>query len=60
MSCTSEPWMEQVITVAGMAKLIDIPVLQCKETKVLVRSEYSLMDSGTESWIEDRLEKLDT
>jgi predicted dehydrogenase/threonine dehydrogenase-like Zn-dependent dehydrogenase len=43
-------WMKQVIAEAGKVKVIDVPIPQCKDTEVLVRSEYSLISTGTETW----------
>jgi len=42
--------MKQVIAEAGKVKVVDVPVPQCKDTEVLVRSEFSLISTGTETW----------
>ncbi|MDA4123961.1 MAG: bi-domain-containing oxidoreductase [Thaumarchaeota archaeon] len=42
--------MKQVIAEAGKIKVIEVPVPQCKDTEVLVRSEFSLISTGTETW----------
>jgi predicted dehydrogenase/threonine dehydrogenase-like Zn-dependent dehydrogenase len=42
--------MKQVIAEAGKVRVIDVPVPQCKDTEVLVRSEVSLISTGTETW----------
>jgi predicted dehydrogenase/threonine dehydrogenase-like Zn-dependent dehydrogenase len=42
--------MKQVIAEAGKVKVVEVPVPQCKETEVLVRSEYSVISTGTETW----------
>lgn len=42
--------MKQVIAEAGKIKVIEVPLPQCKETEVLVRSEFSLISTGTETW----------
>jgi predicted dehydrogenase/threonine dehydrogenase-like Zn-dependent dehydrogenase len=42
--------VKQVIAEAGRIRVIDVPVPQCKETEVLVRSEFSLISTGTETW----------
>jgi predicted dehydrogenase/threonine dehydrogenase-like Zn-dependent dehydrogenase len=42
--------MKQVIAEAGKVRVIDVPVPQCKDTEVLVRSEYSVISTGTETW----------
>jgi len=40
--------MEQEVAEAGKIKVIDTPVLHCKETEVLVGSKFSLIGTGTE------------
>jgi hypothetical protein len=42
--------MKQVIAEAGRARAVEVPVPQCKETEVLVRSECSVISTGTETW----------
>lgn len=42
--------MKQVIAEAGQVKVVEVPVPVCKDTEVLVRSEFSLISTGTESW----------
>ncbi|MDA4119814.1 MAG: zinc-binding dehydrogenase, partial [Thaumarchaeota archaeon] len=42
--------MRQVIAEAGKVKVVEVPIPQCKETEVLVRSEYSVISTGTETW----------
>jgi predicted dehydrogenase/threonine dehydrogenase-like Zn-dependent dehydrogenase len=42
--------MKQVIAEAGRVKVVDVPVPQCKDTEILVRSEFSLISTGTETW----------
>ena len=42
--------MKQVIAEAGAIMVVDVPVPQCKDTEVLVRSEFSLISTGTETW----------
>ncbi|HUH82437.1 MAG TPA: bi-domain-containing oxidoreductase [Nitrososphaerales archaeon] len=45
--------MKQVIAEAGRVKVVDVPVPECKDTEVLVRSEFSLISTGTETWALD-------
>ena len=45
--------MKQVIAEAGKVKVVDVPVPKCKDTEVLVRSEFSLISTGTETWTLD-------
>jgi predicted dehydrogenase/threonine dehydrogenase-like Zn-dependent dehydrogenase len=45
--------MKQVIAEAGKVKVVDVPVPQCKDAEVLVRAEYSLISTGTETWTLD-------
>ena len=45
--------MKQVIAEAGKVKVVDVPVPECKDTEVLVRSEFSLISTGTETWTLD-------
>ena len=45
--------MKQVIAEAGKVKVVDVPVPKCKETEVLVRAEFSLISTGTETWTLD-------
>jgi len=42
--------MKQVIAEAGRVKVVEVPIPQCKETEVLVRAEYSVISTGTETW----------
>jgi len=42
--------MKQVIAEAGKVRVIDVPAPHCKETEVLVRSAFSLISTGTETW----------
>jgi len=42
--------VKQVIAEAGRIRVIEVPAPQCKETEVLVRSEFSLISTGTETW----------
>jgi NADPH:quinone reductase-like Zn-dependent oxidoreductase len=42
-----------VIAEAGKVKVVDVPMPLCKETEVLVRSEFSLISTGTETWTLD-------
>ena len=42
--------MKQVIAEAGKVKVVEVPVPKCKDTEVLVRSEFSLISTGTETW----------
>jgi len=45
--------MKQVIAEAGKVKVVEVPVPKCKDTEVLVRSEFSLISTGTETWTLD-------
>jgi predicted dehydrogenase/threonine dehydrogenase-like Zn-dependent dehydrogenase len=45
--------MKQVIARAGKVEVVDVPVPQCKDSEVLVRAEYSLISTGTETWTLD-------
>ena len=45
--------MKQVIAEAGKVRVVDVPIPRCKETEVLVRSEFSLISTGTETWTLD-------
>ena len=45
--------MKQVIAEAGKVRVIDVPVPKCKDNEVLVRTEYSLISTGTETWTLD-------
>jgi predicted dehydrogenase/threonine dehydrogenase-like Zn-dependent dehydrogenase len=45
--------MKQVIAEAGKVKVVDVPAPKCKDTEVLVRSEFSLISTGTETWTLD-------
>ena len=42
--------MKQVIAEAGKVRVIDVPLPYCGDGEVLVRSEFSLISTGTESW----------
>ena len=42
-----------MIAEAGKVKVVDVPVPQYKDTEVLVRSEFSLISTGTETWTLD-------
>jgi predicted dehydrogenase len=45
--------MKQVIAESGKIKVVDVPMPFCKDTEVLVRTEFSLISTGTESWTLD-------
>jgi predicted dehydrogenase/threonine dehydrogenase-like Zn-dependent dehydrogenase len=45
--------MKQVIAEAGKVKVVDVPIPHCKDTEVLVCSEFSLISTGTETWTLD-------
>ena len=45
--------MKQVIAEAGNVKVVEVPIPHCKDTEVLVRSEFSLISTGTETWTLD-------
>jgi len=45
--------MKQVIAEAGKVRVVDVPVPKCNDGEVLVRAEYSLISTGTETWTLD-------
>jgi predicted dehydrogenase/threonine dehydrogenase-like Zn-dependent dehydrogenase len=45
--------MKQVIAEAGKVKVVDVPIPKCKDGEVLVRAEFSLISTGTETWTLD-------
>ncbi len=42
--------MKQVIAEAGEVKLVDVPAPKCKDDEVLVKNQFSVISTGTESW----------
>ena len=42
--------MKQVVAKAGKVEVIDVPTPVCPDNGVLVRTEYSVISTGTESW----------
>lgn len=42
--------MKQVIAEAGKIRVIEVPLPACGDNEVLVRTEYSVISTGTETW----------
>jgi predicted dehydrogenase/threonine dehydrogenase-like Zn-dependent dehydrogenase len=52
--------MKQVVARAGRVEVIDVPRPVCPENGVLVRTEYSVISTGTESWAIGSTEPIGT
>jgi predicted dehydrogenase/threonine dehydrogenase-like Zn-dependent dehydrogenase len=50
--------MKQVVARAGEVYVIDVPKPSCPEKGVLVKNEFSVISSGTESWTIESTEPL--
>lgn len=52
--------MKQVIARAGKVEVVDVPAPACGPDEVLVRTAYSLISTGTESWTIEATEPIAT
>lgn len=50
--------MKQVIAVAGKVEVQEVPRPVCEDNGVLVRTEYSVISTGTETWTIDSTEPV--
>ncbi|MDA4127896.1 MAG: bi-domain-containing oxidoreductase [Thaumarchaeota archaeon] len=52
--------MKQVVASAGKVTVVDVPAPTCGDGEVLVKSSFSLISTGTESWTIEATEPLNT
>lgn len=50
--------MKQVIAVAGKVQVAEVPSPVCEDNGILVRTEYSVISTGTETWTIDSTEPV--
>ncbi|MGI0091497.1 MAG: hypothetical protein ACREBS_07295, partial [Nitrososphaerales archaeon] len=50
--------MKQVVAVAGKVQVSEVPRPTCDDNGVLVKTAYSIISTGTETWTIDSTEPL--